>query len=84
QAAFRGDAVMVAELIARGARFEEENGYGGDAVGSCLHAACNEPLPGGDYAAVLGLLLDQGAPAPDDLEDLPEPLQELLLRRGVS
>ncbi len=81
QAAYRGDAVMAAELIAHGASFDEVNGYGGDVMGSCLHAACNEPVQGGDYAAVLSLLLDQGAPTPDDLDELPELLQELLLKR---
>ena len=34
----------------------------------CLHVGVNEPVPGGDYAAVLRLLLGVGAPVP-----LPEP-----------
>jgi hypothetical protein len=65
QAAFRGDAAMGALLLAHGARWHERNGYGGTALGSCLHAGCNEPVAGGDYGAVLKLLLDDGAPLPD-------------------
>lgn len=64
QAAFRGDVEMVALLLKYGARWDERNGYGGDALGSCLHAGVDEPVPGGDYAAVLSLLLDAGAPVP--------------------
>jgi ankyrin repeat protein len=82
QAAFRGDAAMVQLLLAHGARWHEPNGFGGDALGSCLHAACHQPDPGGDYAAVLGLLLDDGAPPPTDLDDLPDALQDLLLARA--
>ncbi len=74
QAAFRGDAAMVALLLQHGARWHERNGYGGDALGSCLHAACNEPVPGGDYAEVLRLLLADGAPVPEDDELLPDAL----------
>ncbi|MEY3253910.1 MAG: hypothetical protein RL227_2883 [Pseudomonadota bacterium] len=64
QAAFRGDAALVALLLAHGARWHEKNGYGGDALGSCLHAGCHEPVAGGDYAEVLRLLLADGAPPP--------------------
>ena len=70
QAAFRGDAAMVALLLKHGARWHERNGYGGTALGSCLHAGCNEPVPGGDYAEVLRLLLADGAPPPADDEGL--------------
>ncbi|KPF44585.1 hypothetical protein IP87_20835 [beta proteobacterium AAP121] len=66
QAAFRGDAAMVALLLQHGARWHERNGYGGTALGSCLHAGCHEPVPGGDYAEVLRLLLADGAPLPAD------------------
>lgn len=70
QAAFRGDAAMVALLLRHGARWSETNGYGGNALGSCLHAGCHEPVAGGDHAAVLKLLLDDGAPVPVDDCDL--------------
>ena len=46
-------------------RWYGKNGYGGDALGSCLHAGCHEPVPGGDYAEVLRLLLADGAPPPE-------------------
>ena len=49
----------------------------GTALGSCLHAARNQPEPGGDYAAVLALLLAQGAPRPEP-DDLPPALRAVL------
>jgi hypothetical protein len=79
QAAFRGDAAMVQMLMAHGARWDEPNGFGGDVLGSCLHAACHAMHPEGDHAAVLALLLAQGAPVPTELDALPEPLQEVVL-----
>jgi ankyrin repeat protein len=78
QAAFRGDAAMAKLLLDHGARWHERNGYGGDTVGSCLHAAINEPNPAGDYAGVLSLLMADGAPAPRDEENLPDELRALL------
>ncbi|WP_284617585.1 ankyrin repeat domain-containing protein [Aquabacterium humicola] len=72
QAAFRGDSAMVALLLRHGAHWHERNGYGGDALGSCLHAGCNEPVPGGDYAEVLRLLLADGAPSPEIDDHLPD------------
>jgi ankyrin repeat protein len=80
QAAFRGDAAMVALLLRHGARWNETNGYGGTALGSCLHAGCNEPVAGGDYAEVLRLLLADGAPPPlPDDPDLPDALRAVVL-----
>ena len=77
-AAFRGDAPMVQLLLQHGARWHEPNGFGGDALGSCLHAARNQPDPAGDYAQVLTLLLADGAPTPEDVDDLPDELQVML------
>ena len=82
QAAFRGDAAMAALLLRHGARWHERNGYGGTALGSCLHAGCHEPVPGGDYAEVLRLLLADGAPPPENDEDLTEPMRAVLGERG--
>jgi ankyrin repeat protein len=72
QAAFRGDAAMVQLLLAHGARWDERNGYGGTALGSCTHAGLNEPVAGGDYLLVLQLLLQDGAPVPASANDWPE------------
>jgi hypothetical protein len=69
---------MVRLLIDHGARWDEPNGFGGDAMGSCLHAAINMPDPQGDYAGVFALLLSQGAPAPQQTDALPDALQEVL------
>lgn len=63
QAAFRGDAAMVRLLLQHGARWDERNGFGGDAMGSCRHAQFNQPDPAGDYEAVAALLIEAGAPA---------------------
>jgi hypothetical protein len=73
---------MVRLLLQHGARWDERNGYGGTALGSCLHAACNEPVPGGDYADVLTLLLDAGAPVPEDVDALPQTLQDRISARA--
>lgn len=80
QAAFNGDAALIQELLAHGARWDERNGYGGDVMGSLLHAASHLPQPGGDYLASLQLLLAAGAPRPDAeaQEDLPDALQAWL------
>jgi ankyrin repeat protein len=84
QAAFRGDAAMVALLLQHGARWHERNGYGGDALGSCLHAGCHEPVPGGDYAEVLRLLLADGAPPPEDDDHLTDEMRAVLAERGLA
>lgn len=82
QAAFRGDAALVRLLLAHGARWHEPNGFGGNALGSCLHAGTNEPIAGGDYAAVLRLLLADGAPTPQPAGHLPEALRAVIAERS--
>jgi len=67
-------APISALLLAHGAWWNERNGYGGNALGSCLHAGVNEPVPGGDYAAVLSLLLAAGAPVPQPEPHWPDAL----------
>ncbi|WIV97606.1 ankyrin repeat domain-containing protein [Kinneretia aquatilis] len=86
QAAFNGDAALIQRLLAHGARWDERNGYGGDVMGSLLHAAAHLPQPGGDYLASLQLLLAAGAPRPDaeEQEDLPEALQAWLDETDLS
>ncbi|HRD98267.1 MAG TPA: hypothetical protein PLA97_17935, partial [Rubrivivax sp.] len=66
------------------ARWHEPNGFGGNALGSCLHAGTNEPVAGGDYAAVLRLLLADGAPAPQPAGHLPEALQAVIAERRAQ
>ncbi|MBB4842788.1 ankyrin repeat protein [Paucibacter oligotrophus] len=80
QAAFNGDAALVQLLLAHGASWQEGNGYGGDVMGSLLHAAAHLPQPGGDYLATLQLLLAAGAPRPSEAEqdELPAELQAWL------
>jgi ankyrin repeat protein len=84
QAAFRGDAGMVALLLRHGARWDERNGYGGTALGSCLHAGVDEPVPGGDYAAVLHLLLDAGAPVPQPEPHWPDAMATVAEQAAAS
>lgn len=79
QAAFRGDAAMVRLLQSHGAHWSERNGYGGNALGSCLHAALNEPpLADADHATVLALLLAQGATPPTNLAGWPDELRRVV------
>jgi ankyrin repeat protein len=82
QAAFRGDAVMVSLLLQHGARWHEKNGYGGTALGSCLHAGCHEPVPDGDYGEVLRLLLADGAPMPELDEHLTDEMLAVMAAFG--
>ncbi|MDT8999405.1 ankyrin repeat domain-containing protein [Paucibacter sp. APW11] len=80
QAAFNGDPALIQVLLTHGAHWEERNGYGGDVMGSLLHAAAHLPQPGADYLASLQLLLAAGAPRPaaEEREDLPDVLQAWL------
>jgi len=80
QAAFNGDAALVQLLLEHGASWQERNGFGGDAMGSLLHAAVHLPQAGGDYLATLQALLAAGAPRPcgEAREELPMELQAWL------
>jgi hypothetical protein len=77
QAAFRGDTRMVALLLARGARWDERNGFGGDAFGSAIWPYLHDRAPGADYLGVIRLLLESGGKPPDDETSDPELLQLL-------
>ena len=70
-------------LLEYGALWNERNGYGGNALGSCVHAGVNEPVPGGDYAAVLSLFLDAGAPVPQPEPHWPDPLATVAEQAGA-
>jgi len=80
QAAFNGDAALVQLLLDHGAHWQERNGYGGDVMGSLLHAAAHLPQPEGDYLGSLQRLLRAGAPWPSDEErdELPAEVQAWL------
>lgn len=80
QAAWRGYADIVRELVARGARFTFDSG--GSALGAAFHGSrhCQNPeggptmqaideVPQVRYAAVVKILLDAGAPVPATLWD---------------
>jgi len=77
QAAWRGQAEVVRELLARGARTTWGDG---SAIGAALHGSrhCHDPqggptmrtveeIPRAPYADVVQVLLDAGAPIPDSL-----------------
>ncbi|WP_428504017.1 ankyrin repeat domain-containing protein [Roseateles sp.] len=80
QAAFNGDAALVQLLLDHGAHWQERNGYGGDVMGSLLHAAAHLPQLEGDYLGSLQRLLRAGAPWPLDEErdELPAEMQAWL------
>lgn len=80
QAAFNGDVALVRLLLEHGASWQEVNGFGGDVMGSLLHACIHLPQAGADYLATLQQLLAAGAPWPEGeaREELPEEMQAWL------
>jgi ankyrin repeat protein len=93
QAAWRGHAEVVHELVARGARLTFPRG--GSAVGAALHGSrhCHDPeggptmrtvqeVPVERYARVVEILLEAGAPVPERIDDEP-PVASLLDALGV-
>lgn len=67
QAAFNGDAQMLALLLEFGGQWDERNGYGGNVWGSISWASRNrDPAPRADYPACARLLLEAGSPLPED------------------
>jgi ankyrin repeat protein len=64
--AMGGQLELARLLIERGADLAATHTYGGNALGTCIYCAANFRSPGGDYAAVVDLLLNAGIKQRED------------------
>jgi len=62
-AVFRGDADLVAFLLAHGANWRDQHGYGDDVLGTLSWTSINQPVEDGDWAACARALVAHGVPA---------------------
>jgi len=69
-AVFRGDAAMTRQLLARGASWTEEHGFGDNVCGTLSWASWNQPIDDGDWVGCAEALVAHGMPgAQRDIED---------------
>jgi ankyrin repeat protein len=94
QAAWRGHRDVVHELVTHGAQLSWEDDH--TAIGAALHGSmhCHDPQGGptmqtteevahGDYRGVLQVLVDAGAPVPEQLWDPDLDARDLMASMGV-
>mgnify|MGYP003700642135 CR=1 FL=1 len=70
-AVFRGDAGLTRFLLAHGADWREEHGFGDNARGTLSWASLNESEPGGDWAGCALALVAHGMPHAQPAPDQP-------------
>lgn len=71
-AVFRGDAALARHLLARGASWTEEHGFGDNACGTLAWASLNQPVADGDWLACAQALVAHGMPGGQRVPDDPE------------
>jgi|GEM_PF-163971 len=62
-AVFRGDAVLAGFLLAHGATWTEQHGFGDNVSGSLSWASLNQPAEDGDWVGCAAALVAHGMPA---------------------
>ncbi|GGA14558.1 hypothetical protein GCM10008018_69310 [Paenibacillus marchantiophytorum] len=82
-AAMRGTEEAVRLLLAHGASAQLTHGYGGNALSSCMWGAVHFRDAAGDYPAVAELLIQAGAPLPNQASGS-EDVKKVLARYGVK